>query len=106
MRGFNSASGGAADATTLADRWRAQLATSVALSERFEAKPALEWADTALSTCRSVGPTACPSWEEVRLDIYKQYLEAGVRSGIDPKLDPQGFRAAGEAGLRPVRLGP
>jgi len=38
--------------------------------------------------------------------LYQQHLDAGVKSGIDPKVDPQGFRRAGEAGLRHIRIGP
>jgi hypothetical protein len=36
--------------------------------------------------------------------LYQQHLDAGVKSGIDPRRDPKGFRAAGEAGLRSIRL--
>ena len=85
-------------------RWRALLATSVAYAERLEAKEALEWATLALDECHAVGTTHCPSWEEVKVDIYRNHLDAGVRSGIDPKKDPEGFRAAGESGIRTIRL--
>ena len=38
------------------------------------------------------------------MTLYQQHLDAGVKSGIDPRRDPKGFRAAGEAGLRSIRL--
>jgi hypothetical protein len=38
--------------------------------------------------------------------LYQQNLDAGVKAGIDPKLDPAGFRQAGEKALRHIRIGP
>jgi hypothetical protein len=38
--------------------------------------------------------------------LYQQHLDAGVKSGIDPHVDPAGFRRAGEAALRQIRIGP
>ncbi|HLL24605.1 MAG TPA: hypothetical protein VK427_20880, partial [Kofleriaceae bacterium] len=89
-------------------RWRALLAASVAYVERIDVIPALDYANRALAACESAretgGQAACPSWEEVRMRIYHQHLDAGVKSGIDPRLDPLGFRAAGESGIRQIRL--
>ena len=39
----------------------------------------------------------------MRVEIYQRHLDAGVKSGIDPKKDPNGFREKGEAALRHVR---
>jgi len=89
-------------------RWRALLATSVAYVERIDVIPALDYANRALAACESArekgGQAACPSWEEVRMRLYHRHLDAGVQSGIDPRQDPKGFRAAGESGIRQIRL--
>ncbi len=97
-------------ATTLAKaqmqsptRWRALMAASVAQADRLDATASLEFARRALDACASAGD-ACPSWEEVRLQLYEAHLAAGVASGIDPKKDPNGFRRAAEAGMTTVRL--
>ncbi len=87
--------------------WRALLATSVAYVERLEAVPALDYARKALAACaaaRAVDERVCPSFEEVRMDLYTRHLDAGVASGIDAKRDPAGFRRAGEAGLRTIHI--
>jgi len=84
-------------------RWRAMLATSVAHADRFEAKEALEYATASLAECARAGEVTCPSWEQVRVELYQRHLDAGVRSGIDAKKNPVGFREAGEAALRTVR---
>lgn len=84
-------------------RWRALLATSVAYVDKLDVVPALDYANRALAACGEA-QTACPSWEELRMQIYQQHLDAGVQSGIDPHVDPRGFRAAGEHNLRGARL--
>lgn len=97
-------------ATTLAkveaqspSRWRALLAASVAHADRLDAAAALDFAQRALDACAGAR-AACPSWEEVRVQLYEAHLAAGVASGIDPKKDPTGFRRAAEAGMTTVRL--
>jgi hypothetical protein len=91
-------------------RWRALIAASVAYIEKLDAKNALEYANRALASCEATrekgDQAACPSWEEIRMRLYQQNLDAGVKAGVDPKLDPAGFRAAGEKALRHIRLGP
>jgi hypothetical protein len=87
-------------------RWNTLLATSVAYAERLEAKEALAWAQRALEACHVVGTSYCPTHDEIRLDIYVRHLDAGVRSGIDPKRNPEGFRAAGAEALLPVFINP
>jgi hypothetical protein len=83
--------------------WRALLSASVAYIDRVDVKPALDYANRALSSCRK-SAQSCPSWEEVRMDLYQRSLDAGVKSGIDPWRDPIGFRKAGERALRPIRV--
>jgi hypothetical protein len=90
-------------------RWRAYLATSVAYVERLEAVPALDYAKKALAACaaaRAADERVCPSWEEVRMDLYTRHLDAGVASGIDAKKHPADFRRAGEAALRTINIRP
>ena len=94
-----------AHATGTPQEWRALLSASVAYVDRVDVKPALDYANRALSSCRK-SAQSCPSWEEVRMDLYQRSLDAGVKSGIDPWRDPIGFRKAGERALRPIRLNP
>lgn len=103
-----AAARGVVDAADSPSRWRALLATSVAYVERLDAKPALEYANRALAACaaaKAIDERVCPSWEEVRMDLYARHLDAGVKSGIDPHKDPSGFRRAGESGLRTIHIG-
>jgi hypothetical protein len=94
-------------------RWRALLAASVAYVEVLDAKPALDYADMALAACQATrekgDPTACPRPDEVRMQLYQQHLDAGVKSGIDPRKGPAAaaaFRNAGQSALRQIRLAP
>jgi hypothetical protein len=96
------------DKTSLT-RWRALIAASVAYIEKVEVKQALEYANMAIAACESArekDAAACPPFEEVRMRFYQQHLDAGVKSGIDPKVDPVGFRKAGQTGLRQIYIGP
>jgi hypothetical protein len=88
-------------------RWRALIAASVAYVEKLEVVPALDYANRALAACEQTQKTAgnaCPTWEQIRMQLYQQHLDAGVKSGIDPKVDPKGFRAAAERALRQIRI--
>lgn len=81
--------------------WRALLATSQAYGDRIEAAEAHAWATRALEACQA-SKRACPSWEELKIDLYTRYLDAGVKSGIDPRKDPRGFRKAADQALRSI----
>jgi hypothetical protein len=94
---------GAASAKGSPTEWKALLAASVAYVDKLEVKAALDYATRALASCRAL-PAGCPSWEEVRMTLYQEHLDAGVKSGVDPKRDPKGFRAAGENAVRSIRL--
>lgn len=99
---------GSVEAEGSPSQWRALLATSVAYVERLEAVPALDYVRKALAACaaaRAVDERVCPSFEEIRMDLYARHLDAGVASGIDARKDPTGFRRAGEAGLRAIHIG-
>src|SRR5262245_16191752 len=88
-------------------RWRALVAASVALVDRLDVVPALDYANRALSACDD-HPEACPSWEQIRMKLYQEHLDAGVKSGIDPHRGPaaaQAFRRAGESALRQIHIG-
>jgi hypothetical protein len=88
-------------------RWRALLATSVAFTDRIDVVPALDYVNRAVSACEDHRP-ACPTWEQVRMEQYQRHLDAGVKSGIDPRRGPaaaKAFRQAGEAGLRQIYVG-
>jgi len=103
-----SAIAGAHRTTGEAGNWRALLATSVAYVDQLDVHPALDYAKRALAACEEVAKTsraACPEWEETRTRAYFEHLEGGVKSGIDPRIDPMGFRKAGEDALRLIRLG-
>jgi len=98
---------GSERARTSPTRWRALLAASVALVDRLDVVPALDYANRALSACAEQ-PDACPSWEQIRMQLYQEHLDAGVKSGIDPRRGPaaaQAFRRAGESALRQIHLG-
>src|SRR5258708_28481671 len=84
-------------------KWRALLAASVAYVDRVDATQALDYAHKALEACDRSGE-ACPSWERLRLDIYRGYLDRGVSSGIDPHRDPIGFKRAAEGGIHQIRV--
>ena len=62
-------------------RWRALLAASIAYVDRLDVVPALDFANRALAACEHArevgGQAACPSWEEVRMRLYHQHLDAG-----------------------------
>ena len=81
--------------------WRALLAISTAHAERIEVGPAYEFARKALDACAAlgIGPDGCPGPVHARLSVYTDQLQAGLESGIDPRIDPQGFQ---EAVLRAV----
>jgi len=98
---------GAGRAQASPSGWRALLAASVAYVDRLDVIPALDYANRALAACEAA-QTACPSWEQIRMRLYQQHLDAGVKAGIDPHRGPEAaraFRHAGESALRQIHLG-
>lgn len=86
-----------AERATDATEWRAQLAVAEARADRIEVQLAFEAADVALESCVTAGEPACPAWERLKIELFRNYLEAGLRSGINPRTHPQSFKkAAGE----------
>ena len=95
---------GAAHAQASPSQWRALMAASVAYVDLLDVRPALAYANRALTACAEHAP-ACPSWEQVRMSLYQQHLDAGVKAGIDPRRGPEAaraFRRAGESSLRQI----
>lgn len=82
--------------------WPAALSAAIARADVLDAKAALTWTTLALERCGA--DATCAAWDKRRIDSYRAHLEAGVKSGIDPKVDPNGFRRAGEAGMRMLPL--
>ena len=85
--------GQAAARAVHANSWRVYLAISGVHAERLEIKPAHEWAEKAFAACGAPGATCAP-YERVRVTVYADALKAGLDSGIDPRLDPDGFKRA------------
>lgn len=88
-------------------RWRALFAASIALIDQLDVVPGLDYANRALAACEEAG-AACPAWEQVRMKMYQAQLDAGVKSGIDPRRGAEAvkaFRRAGESGLRQIYVG-
>jgi hypothetical protein len=95
---------GAARATD-PTRWRAEFAESEGLATRGEIREALGVATDARTSCEGAG-TACPAYEQLKLDLWVRYLDAGLQSGIDPLKDPNGFREAADGAMNWVDIGP
>lgn len=83
--------------------WRSLLALSWAHAGRYEMRKAHRYALDALEACGKQ-PVTCPIHERVRLEMYESGLAAGIRSGIDPRTDPEGFRKASRTGTRFIRV--
>ncbi len=90
------------------ERWRALLALSGVHAERIDIPNAYQKAREAQQECdrernrlindgKDGNLSACPDYEQVRLQVYVTELEVGldaIRRGIDPALDPFEFRRA------------
>jgi hypothetical protein len=87
-------------------RWQALRAVSVAYLDRFQMTMALDYANRALAACESAGVEACPAWDSIRMDLFAKHLDAGIKSGINPHKDPEGFAKAAGDSVRHIRLTP
>ena len=85
-------------------RWRAAVAVASVHADELDAKAALEWAQKALAACDAPGAD-CPDHERVRVDLYAKALKAGIDSGIDPRVDPDGFKKAIDSATPMIRVG-
>jgi len=86
------------------ERWRAAVAASAAHMDRREVGPALEWVDRALAACEAPG-AECPDYERARVETYASALKSVHDSGVDPKKDGRGVRAAVERAVPLIRIG-
>lgn len=102
---IEAAVAGVARAKDSPTRWRALMAASVAYVDHIEVRPALEYIEQAIAACEAQRPT-CASWDQLRMELYRQHLDAGEKSGIDPRRDPAGFRRAASGSIRSVRVAP
>jgi hypothetical protein len=96
---------GAASVQGNPERWIALRAVSTTHAERIEIGPAFEYATLALQACEDAG-AHCPPHDHVRLRLYHEQLDAGVRSGIDPRNDPEEFRKAVQGAIRVLNVRP
>lgn len=83
--------------------WRAALAVSTAHADRVEVQPALAYATKALAEC-DANRKACSTHERLRISLYESGMQAGLDSGIDPRLQPQEFRNKVLKSLPSVRI--
>ena len=87
--------GGAAAEVESPTTWRSLGAVSSAFADRIDIPNSLAWAEKAMTACDEVGEAACPAHEKVRLRLYVEQLRLGMqvlKTGADPKFDPNGFR--------------
>jgi hypothetical protein len=96
---------GAAYAEDHPGRWRAALAVAAVHADLLDAKNAYAWAEKALVACDAPGSDCGPEHERVRIDLYARALKAGIDSGIDPKVDPEGFKHAIDSATPMIRVG-
>jgi hypothetical protein len=95
---------GAAFAQPSPQHWRAAVAVAAVHADLLDAKAAYEWANKALAACDETGAD-CPEHERVRVDLYAKALKAGIDSGIDPRVDPEGFKKAIDSATPMIRVG-
>ena len=81
--------------------WLPLLAVSMAHAERVEVRDAHKFAERSITECRKAGELICPPHEEARISIYYGQLDAGLKSGIDPRLDPDQDQPVGGITHRP-----
>ncbi len=87
--------GGQAASVPDPSNWRALAAVSDAFADLRNIEQCLAWAEKALASCESAGSVACPAHEALRLQLHIEQLRIGVdlqKQGIDPRIDPDGFR--------------
>jgi hypothetical protein len=89
---------------TEASAWRAQLAVAEARADRIEVQLAFEAAEDALAMCVAAGDGACPAWERLKIELFRNYLEAGLKSGINPRTHPKSFKKAASETMHMVDI--
>lgn len=84
--------------------WHSLLAVSMAHAERVEVADAHKFAERALVECRKSGSSICPPHQEARISVYFKQLQTGLDSGIDPRVDPNGYAKAVAPMLRMIKF--
>jgi len=74
-------------------RWQSLWAMSSIHGARFDIAEALRDAKLALASCEDPSQVCAPH-ELIRLQIWVGQLDRGLKSGIDPKVEPQRFKDA------------
>ncbi|MEO6775938.1 MAG: hypothetical protein ABI467_23455, partial [Kofleriaceae bacterium] len=85
------------------------VAASTAYVDRFDMVPGLDYANRALNACTAAkdrAPGACPSPDQVRMELYQANLAASVKSGYNPRTERLKFMKAGESALLQIHLDP
>lgn len=91
------------------DRWKALMAASTVFVARFDVVPGLDFANRALAACevaQAKDPAACPSPDQVRMQLYTANLSASVKSGFNPRTERDKFQKAGESALLQIHIDP
>jgi hypothetical protein len=96
---------GAAYADETPGRWRAAIAVASVHADLLDAKAAYDWAEKALAACDAPGSDCRVDHERVRIELYAKALKAGIDSGIDPKVDPDGFKKAIDSATPMIHVG-
>ncbi len=92
--------------------WWALRSAAYAYADRMEVVPAYDRVVESLDACVALraGLTECkdtdpcPCWAETTSQFYRDYLNAGIESGIDARHEPFKFRAAADQGVRSIGL--
>lgn len=92
--------------------WWALRSAAYAYADRIDIQPAFTRAEQALQACVALRSNLteckdtdpCPCWAETTGQFYRDYLDAGLRSGIDPRRDPIKFRDAADQGVRSIGI--
>lgn len=83
----------AASAQHSVTRWKSLWAISSVQGARFNVAEALSDAKLALEACEDKSQR-CPEHQHIRLQLWVGQLDRGLKSGIDPKLEPERFKKA------------
>ena len=94
---------GSAIKRTQPNHWQALVTISAAHADRIEFTVALEWLNKAIAVCEA-SSGGCRVDQRARMDIYGDELGRAieaVNAGINPRIDPEGFREKVQGKRRP-----
>lgn len=81
----------AAAAENTDTRWKSLWAVSSVHGARFDVAEALRDAKLALEACQDK-TQRCPEHQHIRLQLWVGQLDRGLKSGVDPRLEPERFK--------------